>query len=292
MFSAALRRNISPADVLIIDSTSSDDTRKLAERDGFHVKVIAREEFNHGATRQLGVEFFADADVVVFLTQDAELASADAIVQLCSVFAEEAVGAAYGRQLPRRQAGAMEAHARLFNYPPVSQMRSAESRRSVGFKAVFFSNSFGAYRRSALQAVGGFPEDVIFGEDTVTVAKLLMMGWKVAYVAEGAVYHSHAYSLWQEFSRYFDIGVLHSRAAATLAPFGTPGRDGWRFVRSELAFLREHDPLALFSALIRTGLKFLGYRLGRIERLIPTFAKRRMSASPSFWKPKKKRTRV
>ena len=287
MFSSGLRGNISPADVLIIDSSSSDRTRDLARADGFQLETIAREEFNHGATRQLGVEFFADADVIVFLTQDAELASHQAIARLCGAFTDERVGAAYGRQLPRREAGAIEAHARLFNYPPLSQVRSFESRRILGFKSVFFSNSFGAYRRSALQAVGGFPDDVIFGEDTVTVAKLLMAGWKLAYVAEAEVYHSHAYRISQEFSRYFDIGVLHSRAVATLAPFGTVRDDGKKFVKSELAFLREHDPRAMASALIRTGAKFLGYRLGRVEQLIPTFAKRRLSGSRSFWKSKR-----
>lgn len=289
-FSAALRENISPAHVLIIDSSSTDGTADLARASGFQLKVIARADFNHGATRQVGVDVFVDADILVFLTQDAELASRDAIAQLCNAFADAGVGAAYGRQLPRREASAVEAHARLFNYPDVSQARSLESRHTQGFKLLFFSNSFGAYRRSALQGVGGFPENVIFGEDTVTIAKLLMYGWKVAYIAEAAVYHSHAYRMAREFSRYFDIGALHSRETATLAPFGTVGGEGKKFVKSEMAFLWERDPKALVSAFIRTGLKFLGYRLGRIERIIPLFAKKKLSASPSFWQSKQKRT--
>lgn len=291
VFSAALSENIAPANVLIIDSSSTDGTGALAMAEGFQVKAIARADFNHGATRQIGVDFFADADLLVFLTQDAELASRDAIAQLCSAFAEPSVAAAYGRQLPRRAAGAIEAHARLFNYPAISQVRSFESRHTLGFKSLFFSDSFGAYRRSALQVVGGFPEDVIFGEDTITVAKLLLTGWKVAYVAEAAAYHSHPYRMSQEFARYFDIGVLHSRAATTLAPFGTAGGEGKKFVQSEVAFLRKHGRALLLSAFLRTGLKLLGYRLGRIERSIPVFVKRRLSASPFFWKPKQTRTR-
>lgn len=289
VFSAALRENIAPANVLIIDSSSADGTGELAMANGFRLRVIARADFNHGATRQLGVEFFADADILVFLTQDAELASRDAIAQLCSAFADPTVGAAYGRQLPRRAAGAIEAHARLFNYPATSEVRSLESRDTLGFKSLFFSDSFGAYRRSALQAVGGFPGDVIFGEDTVTVAKLLISGWKVAYVADAAVYHSHAYRMSQEFSRYFDIGVLHSQTAASLAPFGTVGGEGKKFVQSEMRFLRERDAKALVSAFIRSGLKLLGYRLGRIERHIPLFLKGTLSGSPGFWKAEKKR---
>ncbi len=36
-------------------------------------------------------------------------------------------------------------------------------------------------------AVGGFPCDVIFGEDTVTAAKFLLAGWKIVYAAKAQV---------------------------------------------------------------------------------------------------------
>jgi rhamnosyltransferase len=284
VFSAALLNNVTPDQVLIIDSSSTDGTAVLAKASGFRVETISRSDFNHGATRQRGVNLSPDADILVFLTQDAELASGDAIARLCKAFDDAEVGAAYGRQLPRREAGAIEAHARLFNYPADDQMKSANSQGAVGFKSLFFSNSFGAYRRAALQAVGGFPEDVIFGEDTVTVANLLQHGWKIAYVADAAVRHSHAYSMSQEFRRYFDIGVLHSREAATFAPFGEASGEGRKFVKSETAFVSRRAPYLLLSAWLRTALKLFGYRLGRRERSMPLALKRRLSMSTSFWK--------
>ena len=82
---------------------------------------------------------------------------------------------------------------------------------SIGIKAAFLSNSFAAYRRSALESVGGFPSDTIFGEDTFAAAKMLLNGWKIAYSAEATVYHSHNLTFIEEFRRYFDIGVFHSR---------------------------------------------------------------------------------
>lgn len=281
-FSAALLKNVAPQQVVIIDSCSTDGTGALARGSGFRVETISRSEFNHGATRQRGVEWLREADVLVFLTQDAELASGDAISRLCRAFDDAQVGAAYGRQLPRRGAGAIEAHARLFNYPAASQTTASEN--PSGFKSLFFSNSFGAYRRRALEEVGGFPGNVIFGEDTVTVAKLLARGWKIAYVAEAAVFHSHAYRMSQEFRRYFDIGVLHSRETATFAAFGKASGEGKKFVRSETAFVARHAPLLLPSAWMRTALKLIGYRLGLMERSLPMGLKRRLSLSSSFWK--------
>lgn len=283
-FSAALVKNIPPDQVLIIDSSSTDGTAELARGSGFRVETIARSAFNHGATRQHGVKLFPDADILVFLTQDAELASGDAIAQLCRTFDNAKVGAAYGRQLPRREAGAIEAHARLFNYPATSQTKALGSENTADFKLLFFSNSFGAYRRRALEEAGGFPDNVIFGEDTVTVAKLLVRGWKIAYVAEAAVLHSHAYRMPQEFRRYFDIGVLHSREAATFAAFGKVSGEGKKFVQSEMAFVFRRAPHLFASAWMRTALKLIGYRLGLIERSLPMPLKRQLSLSSSFWK--------
>jgi rhamnosyltransferase len=132
-------------------------------------------------------------------------------------------------------------------------------------------------------AVGGFPSNVIFGEDTITAAKLLMAGHKVAYVAEARVYHSHSYTWGQELERYFDIGVLHSREQWLLDEFGGAGGEGKRFVLSELKYLRQHNPGQIPSALVRTGLKLLGYRLGRLEAGLPPKLKRLLSMNSRFW---------
>ncbi len=284
LFSVALLRCVPPEQVLIIDSESTDGTPDLAREAGFRVKSIPRSEFNHGGTRQLAADLYTDAEILVYLTQDAVLAGPDELTKLLAAFEDPTVGAAYGRQLPRPQAGAIEAHARSFNYPATSNLRDLASRERYGFKTIFVSNSFAAYRRSALMEVRGFPSDVIFGEDTIAVAKLLLAGYKVAYVAEARVYHSHAYTWRQEFQRYFDIGVLHSRESWLLREFGRVSGEGKRFVLSELRCLRKQDIAQISSALVRTGLKFAGYRLGRMEARIAATVKCHLSMHPGFWK--------
>jgi rhamnosyltransferase len=132
--------------------------------------------------------------------------------------------------------------------------------------------------------VGGLPHDVIFGEDTITAAKLLLAGWKIAYVAEAQVYHSHSYTWRQEFRRYFDIGVLHSREQWLLNKFGQVSGEGKRFVLSELRYLWPKHISMIPSALIRTALKFTGYRLGRSEQKLSPAWKRRLSMNRSYWK--------
>lgn len=271
-FSKALRSQTArPEEVLVIDSQSEDLTAEMAERDGFRVVRIARREFRHGATRQLAAESAAKCDVLVFLTQDALLASPDAIAILLRAFEDPLVGAAYGRQLPRKQATRIEAHARLFNYPVESCLRTRDQIPSLGFKTIFFSNSFGAYRLNALKNIGGFIGELNFGEDTVAAAMLILAGWKIAYVADAQAFHSHELSWKEEFRRYKRVGELHARQGWLLEHFGTASGEGTRFVISEVRHLMRTAPRMIPIALLRTAIKYLGYRAGRrgiaIERI-------------------------
>src|SRR6202007_1280250 len=121
-----------------------------------------------------------DADICVFLTQDAILAAPDSIGNLVSAFEDQQIALAYGRQLPHRNARPLETHARLFNYHTRHEVRSYSDKDKLGFKVFFCSNSFAAYRKSALSEIGGFPSDSIMGEDAIVSAKLLLGGYRVA----------------------------------------------------------------------------------------------------------------
>lgn len=272
-----------PDYLLVIDSSSSDDTAALARAQGFDVQVILKSEFNHGGTRQSGVNTLSGADIIVFLTQDALLANPDAIEKLLAAFEDERVGAVYGRQLPHRNAGPMGAHARFFNYPSESQLRSLEDRQRFGIKTVFISNSFAAYRRSALMQAGGFPVDTIMNEDTYVAGKMLIKGWKIGYCAEAQVFHSHDYGFVDEFKRYFDIGVFHTHTPWLQQTFGGASGEGLRFVISEQRYLLRHAPWLIPSAALRTGLKWLGFKLGALHRALPQAILRCFSLHKTYW---------
>lgn len=262
-FSAALKmQSLTPSKVLVIDSESCDGTPEMARQDGFEVVQIARCDFSHGGTRQRAAEMSSDCDVIVYLTQDSILASQNALQHLVSSFDDPMVGAAYGRQLPRRGATPIEAHARLFNYPSIPSVRSLKSIKELGIKAAFFSNSFGAYRRQSLDQVGGFPVAAGFGEDVLTVARMINQGLKIAYASDATVLHSHAFTLRGEYRRYVEIGSFHSREVWLRRDFGRSEGEGLRFISSELKFLWRTQPTAIPEAIIRSGLKYLGYRMG------------------------------
>ncbi|MDB5363593.1 MAG: rhamnosyltransferase [Rhodospirillales bacterium] len=269
---------------LVLDSQSTDATVEKFREAGATVIEIERASFDHGGTRQIGADLCDDAEIVIYLTQDAIPADDHAIARLVEALSDPTIGVAYGRQLPRAEAGSVECIARLFNYPATDNIVTPRSARRMGIKASFCSNSFSAYRVSALGQVGGFPRSTIFGEDTIVAGRLLLAGWCKAYVSGAAVVHSHDYGIREEARRYFDVGVLHARERWLLESFGRAEGEGVAFIRTQMAYLLKHDPLALPSAGLRILVKYAAYRLGLMEARLPLNFKRKLSMSPRFWR--------
>ena len=284
-FLAALAsQSLQPSRKLIIDSGSVDQTVGFARQAGFEILTIDGKDFNHGGTRQQGVDALSDCDLVLFLTQDAVLAEHNSIERLLSVFEHVDVGAAYGRQLPCPNATLSEQHARRFNYPEQSQIKSLQDRERLGIKTAFISNSFAAYRRAALLSVGGFPSQLIFGEDTYVAGKLLLTEWKVAYCGDAPVFHSHNQSLGTLLSRSFDIGVFHRDQDWLLQEFRSPESEGLNFVASEIKLFWSKKPTHILTPIFRNLLRLLAYRSGRLHRLFPMWFNRFFSMNRNYWR--------
>ncbi|MEO6524913.1 MAG: glycosyltransferase family 2 protein [Mucilaginibacter sp.] len=277
-------QNISIAHKAIIDSGSIDNTIDTAKQYGFEIIQINKNEFNHGATRQKLVNLHKDVDICVFLTQDAILTSFDSIANITKVFEDLDVGMAYGRQLPHKGAKTLETHARLYNYPSISNTLTLSDKDRLGFKAFFCSNSFSAYRVSMLNGVGGFPSNSIMGEDAIVAAKMLTAGFKKAYVADATVYHSHSYTLTEEFKRYFDTRVFHEQNKWLLTDFGKPTGEGLKFIKSEISYVIKNDWKTLPKSLNSVLAKWLGYNTGRFFKRMPLSVLKKLSMHSFYWK--------
>ncbi len=278
-------QTLQPDEFLVVDSSSHDDSVARLRDAGARVEVIDPGQFNHGGTRRWASQQVA-ADVLIYLTQDAIPATPNTFAQIVgALHGEPDIGIAYGRQLPHANAGLLGAQARRFNYPPVSRTKRLADAGELGIKTCFSSDSFSAYRRDALEAVGGFPEDVIGSEDAYVAARMLLAGYAVRYAADAEVHHSHDYRLLEEFRRYFDIGVLYGRERWIGEAFGAAGGEGLRYVKAELQAVIAAGALwRTPEVLLRTAVKLLGYRIGQVERYLDVGLKRRLSMFPGYWK--------
>jgi rhamnosyltransferase len=122
-------------------------------------------------------------------------------------------------------------------------------------------------------------------EDALVAGRMLMAEWKIAYVAKATALHSHPYGIADEFKRYFDTGVYHSRESWLLEQFGKASGEGKRFVLSELKALWPRHVHLIPVSVVRTLAKFVGYNLGLREAILPPKLKRKLSLHKRFWDP-------
>ena len=198
-------------DVLCIDSGSTDGSLDLiADRPSVRLHTIAKTAFNHGDTRNLGVEL-SDAEYVAFLTQDALPCSDTWLFDLAGVLnAVPAAAGAFGRHIAYPDASPftkrdMDAHFDrcktglpvISRYPDLGQTDESDDSR-VGLLR-FFSNNNSCISRKAWRRIP-FPR-INFGEDQAWAWRMLKAGYAKVYVDSAAVYHSHEHTVDQERSR-------------------------------------------------------------------------------------------
>jgi rhamnosyltransferase len=271
--------------LVIIDSSSTDGTAELARLAGALVRIIPAASFNHGATRNLAWRL-VDADIYIFMTQDALPANRQTLKNLLSPFSlYPEVGVVYARQLPRSGASPIEAFSRLFTYPGTSQLKKIADKSQWGIKTVHCSNACAAYRRGALVTVGGFPDHVIMCEDVYIAARIMNVGYDIYYQAEALIYHSHNYSILQDFKRSFDLGVFfESRERWIIEAFGGTKKQGAHFFLEGLIYLKDQGCVHLFPAWVgRVAAKVCGYKLGSLERFLTTSVKRYIGMHKNYW---------
>ncbi len=275
--------------VIIIDSSSTDDSVFLAEEAGFFVKKICKSEFDHGETRNLATSYCGkDTDIIIFLTQDSIMSNPFTLEKIIKSFDDNSVAAAYGRQLPHKDANPLAIHARLFNYSDQSIVKSKDNIEELGIKTIFLSNSFSAYRKRIFEELNGFPTQIILAEDMYFASKIIASNYKIIYCATAQVYHSHNYSLLDEFRRYFDIGVFHNQYAWILKEFKNANNEGIKFVISELSYLWRNYPSWIGKSICSILFKFIGFKLGLKWNKLPRWVIKKISMHKGYWDNEKK----
>jgi len=195
----------------------------------------------------------------------------------------EQTACAYARQLAKPGAHLLEQLARSYNYPEHSMVKSQADLSVMGLKTFFCSNVCAAIRRELFFDLGRFPEPAVFNEDLIFAAKCVLAGYSVAYAADAEVWHSHNYTIRQQFRRYFDNGVS-IRMNSWVLPYSSIGQEGMRLVRVQLAeIVRRRKWGLMFRLLAEAGAKWLGFQLGKRYRMLPAAWCERFSLHRGIW---------
>lgn len=247
------------------------------------VHHITKEEFDHGKTRAMGAAM-AETDLLVFFTQDAVPANNKVIEVLVNSFADDSIGAAYGRQLPAADCKFIEQYTRGFNYPENSRVKRKADLPKLGIKTYFCSNVCAAYRRCVYEKLGGFVTKTIFNEDMILAAQMIQAGYGVAYAARAEVIHSHNYSYFQQFQRNFDLAVSQADHPEIFAQISSES-EGMRLVKQTASYLlKQKKPWLIPDLVLISGFKFLGYKAGQNYQKLPKGLVKKFTMNPSYWK--------
>jgi len=272
-----------PDEIILVDSLSTDATRRIALARA-NVRIVPIARFSHGGARNLGAQEAA-GDIIVLLTQDALPADNRWLAELLAPLADPKVAAVYSRQVPQPDAPPTEKFFLQYHFPPGPPVRRAMPRdRDAGkltLPDVFFSNVSAAVRRAVLRRYP-YDETLIMSEDLKLAVELLRAGHGIAYAAEAAVVHSHHYRLPHLFRRYFD-SVVAIREIFAGERGNRASSMGLRYLRAEFPWLLRNHPAYLPRYALELTTKVLATLLARHADRLPLWLLRRASLHPGHW---------
>lgn len=248
------------------------------------VHHLKKSEFDHGGTRAWAAEL-SDAEIMVFMTQDAVPADRNLIENLVKALEKEKmIAAAYARQLPNEMCSFVERYTRSFNYPEKSYVRTQRDLSLYGIKTFFCSNVCAAYKKEIYQKLGGFVRKAIFNEDMIYAGRLIQEGYAVAYAADAKVIHSHNYSCMQQFHRNFDLGVSQAEHPEIFEGVPSEG-EGIKLVKKTINYLiKKRKIWLILGVILQSGCKYAGYLSGKNYRKLPKKVILWCTMNREYWK--------
>jgi rhamnosyltransferase len=202
-------------EVVAVDSSSSDGTAELLRERADRLVTIPAEAFDHGLTRNLGIEQ-ARGELIVLTVQDALPASETWLAALTAPLGADAgLAGTFARQIARPEASAIARYslARWAGASDVPRTAAVSSRGAfealepaARFERCIFDNVCACIRRSVWLQHPFRPTPL--GEDLEWAREVLLAGYRLAYTPAAAVVHSHDRSARYEFARTY---ALHRR---------------------------------------------------------------------------------
>jgi rhamnosyltransferase len=204
-------------EIIIIDSGSTDKSLEIIQRFPVRLIKIDPSSFNHGTTRNLGVQA-ANGEFIVMTVQDARPVDDNWLMHLLQGFDEETVAGVCGQQIvahdldknPVEWFRPISADTiKKYYFPRFNEFENLspnEKRNICGW-----DNVTSMYRKKVLLDIPF--DNVLFAEDALWAKNALKNGHKIVYNTAAKVYHYHleepqftirrAFTVYFHFYKYF-----------------------------------------------------------------------------------------
>lgn len=248
-------------ELIVIDSGSTDDSDALIRAAApQHYIGIQPHEYHPPRVLNLGMRL-ARANLVIFLNADATPVDAHWLAPLVGALRDPGVAAVFGRQVPRPDCQAVFAA----DYEHCFGPRRASARWDH-----FFSMVSSGIRKD-LWALRGFNEAMQYSEDDEYTRWARAQGYRVLYVPESVVTHSHNYTPAQAARRSFGEGralaAMWDGDPRTFSFSRTVLLGGLNDARRDFGFCLRHGrlrewPHALRIRWVQRRARLAGFRAG------------------------------
>jgi cellulose synthase/poly-beta-1,6-N-acetylglucosamine synthase-like glycosyltransferase len=171
-------------EIIVVDNNSTDDTALIAS---CFNNICLLKEKRQGATHARNAGWtWARGEWIAFTDADCEVAP-DWLRQLLPAFTDPKVGLTGGELKPDEPTTSVERY--IIEKDILSQERALED---VPCSPPFLVTANAAYRRRALEEVGGFdPWLTVNGEDADLAWRVQEAGWQLRYIPDARVTHHH-----------------------------------------------------------------------------------------------------
>lgn len=193
-------QTIQPAQIILVDSGSTDRTVEIANAFGVEVLTIEPEAFSFGRSLNIGCAA-ATGDLIVIASAHVRPVFDTWLETLTAPLTDEQVALAYGRQQGDHRTRFSEAQILSRWFPDRSDLRQDHP---------FCNNANAAIRRESWRSQP-YDEQLTGLEDLEWARLSIEKGLRIAYVADAPVIHVHEETWSQVANRYRREAMAHRR---------------------------------------------------------------------------------
>lgn len=250
-------------EIKYILTESKDNTEKYLKEKGIKYEKISKKDFSHSLVREQAA-MSSTADILVFVTQDIVIEDDKWLYNLIKDIVANKCEASFSRQISKYNN--LEKYTREKNYPEKSYTVSKEDLKTMGLRTFFFSDASSAIRTDIFKKLNGYDnKDLPISEDMYIAYKIIMNDYKIKYVADSVVYHSHNFTLREIYDRYKLTGKFF-KENSYLDQYGTTG-SGANLAKYILKRIFQEKR---FNLLLRypfdMGARFIGMKVGMMSK--------------------------